>query len=120
MSAREPAADLLRRTGAVRAEDVVRYLVETCEALAAAGPTTTVTLDSLLVSQTPGVKVQLTPLTVPTPPPDAGRAQVKAVAALGYELLKGMPPPDISTERDWLGERPELVHLLAPALAGAC
>ena len=118
MSHLEPAAELLRRVGAVPAEDVIRYLVETCEALAVLGPAATVSLDSVSVSAAPGVKAQLTPRSFEPVPSDPGRAQVKAVAALGYELLKGMPPPAESSERDWLGERPELVSLLAPALAG--
>ncbi len=119
MSRLEPAAELLRRVGAVRAEEVVRYLVETCEALAAAGPGATVTLDSIQLSEAPGEKIQLAPRAFDGAPGDSGCAQVKAVAALGYELLKGMPPPEPSSERDWLGERPELVQLLAPALAGS-
>jgi serine/threonine-protein kinase len=118
MSALEPAAELLRRVGALRAEDVVRYLVETCEALTASGPSATVTLDSLKLSESPEVKAALEPKTFDTIPADARRAQVRAVAALGYELLKGMPPPETPGERDWIGERPELVQLLAPALAG--
>lgn len=118
MSRLEPAAELLRRVGAVPAEEVIRHLVETCEALSALGPAATVSLDSLSVSATPGVKAQLTPRSFEAAPSDPGRAQVKAIAALGYELLKGMPPPAESSERDWLGERPELVSLLAPALAG--
>ena len=113
-----PASELLRRLGAVPAQDVVRHLIDVCDALVKAGPSATVTIDSLLVSESPEERAQLVLAPLPNPLPASQGEGVRAVAAVGYELLKGMPPPANATESDWMGERPELVAILAPALAG--
>ncbi|GMU59755.1 MAG: hypothetical protein AMXMBFR34_15180 [Myxococcaceae bacterium] len=118
MSSPETAAELLRREGAVSAEDVLRWLAEACQALATLDGSATLTLDSLKVSRTPGARAALSPVALPPDTPDVGRAQVRDLAAVGYELLKGLPPPEPAGDDAWVGMRPELKAVLAPALAG--
>lgn len=122
MSSHEPASEVLRREGAVAAEDVVRWLAEACDALQAlraGGVESTVSLDTLRVSRAPGVAALVDASPLPPGPTDAPRAQVRALAAVGFELLKGLPPPEPPTDDAWIGLRPELQALLAPALVGA-
>ncbi|MEW6431423.1 MAG: serine/threonine-protein kinase [Myxococcota bacterium] len=121
MSSHEPASEVLRREGAVAAEDVVRWLAEACDALEtlrAGGVESTVSLDTLRVSRAPGVGALVDASPLPPGTTDAPRAQVRALAAAGFELLKGLPPPELPNDDAWVGLRPELKALLAPALEG--
>ncbi|MEW5738339.1 MAG: serine/threonine-protein kinase [Myxococcota bacterium] len=121
MASPETAAEVLRREGAVAADDVLRWLADACQRLSVmrdAGVESTVTLDSLKVSRAPGMSVELTAVPLPAGAADVGRAQVRDLAALGYELLKGLPPPATITDDAWVGLRPELKAVLGPALAG--
>ena len=111
-----PAPELLRRLGAIPAQDVVRHLIDVCEAVGSSGRV--VSIDSLLISESPAERAQVTLAPLPHPLPASQGEGVRAIASVGYELLKGMPPPANATESDWMGERPELVAILAPALAG--
>ncbi len=118
MAQLQTAAELLRRLGAVPPETALRLLVEACEALEPLGPSCTVTLESLRVAEQPGEHAEVVPAPFSTLPANLARAQVRAVAAVGYELLRGMPPPAAPDPSAWLGVRPELVAVLAPALDG--
>jgi hypothetical protein len=110
----EPVTSYLRRVGAASVEDATRWLLELCEALTRAG----VPLDvepSLVQVGAPGVKLVLEPRAFSGTP----REQVRRVAALGFELIKGMPPPEGLVPPDaWVGLRPELARVLSAALAG--
>jgi serine/threonine-protein kinase len=109
-----PVGELLRAEGALHTEDVLRFLPLACDALgrlAAGGVMSGIDLNSLHVSKEDGA-VHL----VPVPITGGAQAQVRAVAALAYELLKGVPAPAEAGPEAWLGVRPELVRVLAPAL----
>jgi len=111
-----PVAALLQAEGALSPDDVLRWLPRACDALAKlaeAGVLSGLTVDSLRVSREPP-EVEVTPVALDG---DA-RAQVRAVAALAYELLKGLPPPAAPSPDAWVGVRPELARILAPTLLG--
>ncbi|MFT3713946.1 MAG: serine/threonine-protein kinase [Archangium sp.] len=110
----EPITSYLRRVGAASVEDATRWLLELCEALTRAG--VPLDVDPSLIQVGPaGVKLVLEPRAFTGTP----REQVRRVAALGFELIKGMPPPDGLVAADaWVGLRPELARVLSAALAG--
>ena len=121
MSSLEPASEVLRREGAVTADDVVRWLSEACDALEtlrASGMNAAVSLEALRVSRAPGEVATVDAAPLPAGIAEPKRAQVRALAAIGFELLKGLPPPEPPADDAWVGLRPELKALLAPALAG--
>jgi hypothetical protein len=119
MAQLQTAAQLLKRLGAVPAETAVRLMVEACEALQTHGSPCALTLDSLRVSEEPGTHAETDFVSFTTTPGDPARAQVTTVAAVGYELLRGMPPPERPDSGAWFGVRPELAALLGPALLGS-
>ncbi|MDX2011222.1 MAG: serine/threonine-protein kinase [Myxococcaceae bacterium] len=110
----ESLGDRLLREGALPLDDVLRLVPPVCDALvrlADAGVTSTASLSSVqLVDGAPSV----------TPVPFAGtpRDQVKALAALTYELLKGLPPPEAPSSQDFIGLRPEIIRPVHAALVG--
>lgn len=111
----ETLAARLQREGALSLEDVLRVVPPICDVLvklADAGAPSTVTLAS--VHLTPGAPPHVTPVPFEGEP----RALVKQVAALTYELLKGLPPPESPTSADFIGLRPEVVRPVHAALAG--
>ncbi|MFT3837427.1 MAG: protein kinase [Myxococcaceae bacterium] len=119
MAQLQTAAQLLTRLGAVPPETAVRLLVEACEALQPHGPGCALTLATFRVSEEAGTHAEVDPTPFSTVPGDAARAQVTSVAAVGYELLRGMPPPERPDSSSWFGVRPELAALLGPALIGS-
>jgi hypothetical protein len=118
MAQLQTAAQLLTRLGAVPPETAVRLLVEACEALQPHGANCALTLATFRVSEDPATHAEVDPTPFTTSAEDPARAQVTTVAAVGYELLRGMPPPERPDSSSWFGVRPELAALLGPALTG--
>ncbi|MCU0695885.1 MAG: serine/threonine protein kinase [Myxococcaceae bacterium] len=110
----ESLGDRLLREGALPLDDVLRLVPPVCDALVRlgeAGVRSTASLTSVqLVDGAPSV--------TPVPFEGTPRDQVKAVAALTYELLKGLPPPEAPSSQDFIGLRPEIVRPVHAALVG--
>ncbi|MBL8940001.1 MAG: serine/threonine protein kinase [Archangium sp.] len=113
--AEETLAARLQREGALGLEDVLRVVPPICDVLvklADAGAPSTVTLTSVhLFPEAP-------PRVTPVPFGGTARELVKQVAALTYELLKGLPAPESPASADFIGLRPEIVRPVHAALVG--
>jgi eukaryotic-like serine/threonine-protein kinase len=113
-------AELIRDEGTLPAAEVVRWLAEVCDALAALqrdGVSSSVEAGHVKVSRDPAE------LAVVEPRPfDAkhlpARWQVREVGALGYQMLKGTPPPAQLSDSGFDGIGDELAQLLVAALSG--
>lgn len=111
----ETLAAWLQREGALNLEAVLRVVPPLCDVLvklADAGAPSTATLSSVRVSPS------APPIVSPVPFDGTSRDLVKQLAALTYELLKGLPPPEVPTSADFIGLRPELVRPVHAALVG--
>ena len=111
----ETLAAWLQREGALNLEAVLRVVPPLCDVLvklADAGAPSTATLSSVRVSPSGA------PIVSPVPFDGTSRDLVKQLAALTYELLKGLPPPEVPTSADFIGLRPELVRPVHAALVG--
>lgn len=110
----ETLAARLQREGALGLDEVLRLVPAICETLVRlgdAGAPSTATLTS--VTSTEG-----TPKVAPVPFEGTAREQVRQLAALTFELLKGLPPPEAPSSADFIGLRPEIVRPLHAALVG--
>ena len=113
-------AELIQQEGPLPPGEVVRWLAEICDALAALqrdGVSSSVEAGHVKVSREPAE------LAVVEPRPfDAKhlpvRWQVREVGALGYQMLKGTPPQAQLTESGFDGIQDELAQLLAASLSG--
>jgi eukaryotic-like serine/threonine-protein kinase len=111
----ESLADRLHRDGALTLDDVLRFVPPLCDALVRlsnAGVLSTVTVSTVRL-------VDGAPVLTPEPFQGTPREQVKAIAALTYELLKGLPPPAQPSSQDFIGLRPEVVKPVHAALTGS-
>ncbi len=110
----ETLAARLQREGALSLEDVLRVVPPICDVLvklAEAGAPSTATLTSVQLSTG-------APKLTPVPFDGPARELVKQLAALTYELLKGLPPPQSPSGADFIGLRPEIVRPVHAALVG--
>ncbi len=111
----ETLAARLQREGALSLEEVLRLVPPICDTLVKlgdAGAPSTATLTSIRLP--PGASPRVTPV----PFDGSAREQVRQLAALTFELLKGLPPPASPSSSDFIGLRPELVRPVHAALVG--
>jgi len=106
----ERVSEYLRRVGAATPEDTTRWLGELCAVLLRADSPLDVEASLVSVGDSIGLERRA---FAGTP-----RELVGRIARLGYELLKGAPPPESVPADAWIGLRPELARLLASAIAG--
>lgn len=111
----EPLAERLARDGALTLDAVLRIVPPVCDVLVRlgeAGRPAIATVGSIHLGSSGA------PTLSPVPFDGGPREQVRHLAALTYELLKGLPPPREPTSADFIGLRPELVRALEAALLG--
>ncbi|MDP3505290.1 MAG: serine/threonine-protein kinase [Myxococcales bacterium] len=105
----------LQREGALSLEEVLRLVPPICDTLVKlgdAGAPSTATLTSVVLP------VGASPRVTPVPFDGSAREQVRQLAALTFELLKGLPPPPSPSSTDFIGLRPEIVRPVHAALVG--
>lgn len=111
----ETLAARLQREGALSLEEVLRLVPPICDTLVKlgdAGAPSTATLTSVVLP------VGASPRVTPVPFDGSAREQVRQLAALTFELLKGLPPPASPASSDFIGLRPEIVRPVHAALVG--
>lgn len=111
----ETLAARLQREGALSLEDVLRLVPPICDTLVKlgdAGAPSTATLTSVVLA------AGASPRVTPVPFDGSAREQVRQLAALTFELLKGLPPPPSPSSGDFIGLRPEIVRPVHAALVG--
>ena len=111
----ETLAARLQREGALSLEEVLRLVPPICDTLVKlgdAGAPSTATLTSIVLP------AGESPRVTPVPFDGSAREQVRQLAALTFELLKGLPPPPSPSSSDFIGLRPEIVRPVHAALVG--
>ncbi len=111
----ETLAARLQREGALSLEEVLRLVPPICDTLVKlgdAGAPSTASLTSVVLP------VGASPRVTPVPFDGSAREQVRQLAALTFELLKGLPPPPSPSSSDFIGLRPEIVRPVHAALVG--
>ncbi|MGV3623100.1 MAG: serine/threonine-protein kinase [Archangium sp.] len=107
-------SEWLQRAGAATAEDATRWTIELCRVVAASPETLDVRLELISIDEDgSALALQRSPRSA-TP-----RELVTKVAAVAFELLKGMPPDGPVSSDAWIGVRPQLAQTLAAALDGS-
>ncbi|MDP1916729.1 MAG: serine/threonine-protein kinase [Myxococcales bacterium] len=111
----ETLAARLQREGALSLEEVLRLVPPICDTLVKlgdAGAPSTATLTSVVLP------AGQNPRVTPVPFDGSAREQVRQLAALTFELLKGLPPPPSPSSSDFIGLRPEIVRPVHAAMVG--
>jgi serine/threonine protein kinase len=113
-------AELILQEGALPPAEVVRWLAEVCDALARLakeGVISSCEAAAVMVSRDATEVAQLT-ARPEEPTALSPRSQVREVGVLGYQMLKGVLPPQPLTDTAFDGIHMELAQLLARALSG--
>jgi serine/threonine-protein kinase len=113
-------AELIHQEGPQPHTDVVRWLAEVCDALGELekkGISSTCDAARVKVSRDPAELALVDPVALDAKSLSP-RWQVREVGALGYQMLKGVSPPQPLTDTAFEGIHTELAQLLVQALSG--
>ncbi len=108
----EPLSQWLAREGAASVERTLTWATQLGAQLLTAGERADVGLELIDVAADGSLVLRAAALE------GGARAQVRRLAAVVVELLKGSPPPAAPDAGLWVGVRPSLAKPLAAALAG--